>query len=120
MRDNRGLMTGYWFSVNTAKGLHHVSWRNQNWGRPNLDNVVGVFDGSRDGGWMGLYVNGVLTDSLSGVGTKIVYPVFGSQKLYNGWTSQRKRNVKWYTCKCKNNSGGSVYQSLAEFQRASR
>ena len=84
MQDEKGLQAGYWFSINTDSGLHQVSWRNQIWGKSSFDSVVGVFDGSKNGGWMAIYVNGVLADELSRIGTKINYPSYGTQQVYLG------------------------------------
>ena len=82
--DARGPLTGYWFSINTEKGLRQVSWRSQVWSKPSFDKVVGVFDGSKNGGWMAIYVNGALADELSEIGTTIKYPSFGTQQVLLG------------------------------------
>ncbi len=85
MRDDRGLMSGYWFFVNTTTGRRSVSWRNAIWPNTSYDSVVGVYDANKNGGWMAIYVNGRLMDELSNVGG-IVYPPFGSQSVrIGGW-----------------------------------
>ncbi|TWU19989.1 G8 domain-containing protein [Allorhodopirellula heiligendammensis] len=84
MSDERGSLQGYWFTVRTEAGTQRVSARITDWDIRGFDEVVGVFDGSRDGGRLDLYVNGALADSKTNVGVTIVYPTFGGQRVTLG------------------------------------
>lgn len=84
MRDGEGLLQGYWFTVRTEKGTQRISARITDWATRSFDEVVGVFDGSRNGGRIDLYVNGNLAASKTNVGVSLVYPGFGSQRVTIG------------------------------------
>jgi hypothetical protein len=91
MVDAKGSLQGYWFSINTETGIHSISFRNTNWLGTELDRVTAVFDGEHDGGKLSLYVNGELKDQLTGVGTRIVYPTYGEQRVTLGSTADGQR-----------------------------
>lgn len=84
MSDERGSQQGYWFRVQTEKGTHRISARITDWKTRGFDEVVGVFDGSREGGRLDLYVNGYLADSMTNVGVTLVYPGYGGQRVTIG------------------------------------
>ncbi len=84
MSDERGSQQGYWFAVRTEKGTQRVSARITDWKKRGFDEVVGVFDGSRDGGRLDLYVNGNLADSQTNIGVTLVYPGYGGQRVTIG------------------------------------